>query len=505
MLGAFLRVIRLDSLPPSLFRDEAEKAYNAYSLLKTGKDVSGEFLPLFINVFGVTTSAIYQYVAVPFVWLFGLTEWSARLPAVTVGVLTLVVNYAWVRRARGADVARWATVFLALSPWHVVFSRWAQQGVFLPLLLSGGMYFFTCFVQGRRWLLPFAAACFALSIYAYDVARLFVPAMMFVLLFCYWRELGRRWVETLSSFTVFALLISPVLQLILFQPDAAQARFRAISIFTGNTVPQSAILFLKNYLTHFSPGFLLLHGDAELRHGAGVGVLTAVELVCMLIGLCVLARARRREDWVWVGWILLFPAAASLTKVGIPHALRSIVAVPLLQNVAAVGAVAFISAVRQDRRRAVAMLTFLAVLVSFLPFANAYYMTYAQRSASHWQYGVKEAVQAHRKAPPGTKLVFHHITGAEYLAAFYAKLPPGNLPLSLQDAGYEFSPFNHPLDHLVGSAQFQPQMILTLPYPVTVEGVKTLPIHAPGSTEEVARLIFNRPLVAILEAQAKPK
>ncbi len=90
--AAVLRMVRLDTLPPALFRDEAEKAYNAYSLLTTMRDANGQFLPIFIKVFGVTTSAVYQYATIPFIAVCGLSEWGARLPAAAVGVITVLLT-----------------------------------------------------------------------------------------------------------------------------------------------------------------------------------------------------------------------------------------------------------------------------------------------------------------------------------------------------------------------------------------------------------------------------
>ncbi|GIX45055.1 MAG: hypothetical protein KatS3mg130_1463 [Candidatus Sumerlaea sp.] len=152
LTGALLlRVLFLGSLPPALFRDEAEKLYTAWCLATTGHDAEGRLLPLFIHVFGVTTSAVYQYAAIPFVWLLGLNEWSARLPAAVVGTLTVLFLWLWARRVYGELVANWAALLLALSPWHVVFSRWAQQGIFLPLWLAVGMWAWSNFLRGKRW------------------------------------------------------------------------------------------------------------------------------------------------------------------------------------------------------------------------------------------------------------------------------------------------------------------------------------------------------------------
>jgi hypothetical protein len=43
------------------------------------------------------------------------------------------VLYLWVSREWGRDTAFWAAFWLAICPWCLVFSRWAQQGITVPL------------------------------------------------------------------------------------------------------------------------------------------------------------------------------------------------------------------------------------------------------------------------------------------------------------------------------------------------------------------------------------
>ena len=444
-IGAALRMVRLNSLPPALFRDEAEKLMNGWSLLETGRDLSQQWMPLFINVFGVTTSAIYQYLTVPFIWLFGVNEWSARLPAATVGTLTLAVNYAYMKRERGRDVAFWATAFLLISPWHITFSRWAQQGIFLPLALAAGMLCWRQFLNGRRWALPAAAVCFGLGIYAYDVARVFFPLFMLVLVAFYPRELWRRWRETLVAAVVFAVTVSPVAMLMLNQPAAAQARFSAISIFqSGASTGAIVSVFLHNYFSHLMPPFLLFFGDAELRHGSGVGVLTASEFIAMIAWGYYALRRRRREDAVWLAWFLLFPVAASLTREGVPHALRSIVAIPLMQNMAGAGLHQFLQRFQKgvfaEASRHTAMLY---IIIGFIPFASSYFIFYASKSAFNWQYGVKQALEQIAPFSDSVDHVnFYKVVGAEYLISAYEKIPPRQIQRSgLQETKYRVLPF----------------------------------------------------------------
>lgn len=496
LAGAVLRLARLGTLPPALFRDEAEKAYNAYCLLKTGCDISGHFLPLFINVYGVTTSAIYQYAAVPFMGMLGMNEWSARMPAAFAGIAAIVVNYALLRRERGVSVALWATFFLAFSPWHIVFSRWAQQGIFLPLLLAMGALGLRRFLDGCRAGLPVAAAALAVALYAYEVARVFVPLLLVWMLLLYWREFRARWKQTVVSLGVLGLLSMPVLILLTTQTAEAQARFNKISIFQPDrSFAQVAIQFASNYVQHFSPKFLLLRGDAELRHSAGIGILTGVEFVSLVVGVIVLLRWREKRDLFWLGWLAIFPVAASLTQNGIPHALRCIVAIPAIQNIAAIGIESCLARVPTKHSRQTRAFAVLLGLIAFLPFANSYFVSYKSRSAFNWQYGVKQSLEKLRPLSDKIdRIVFYDVVGAEYFTLFYEKFPPREF-LAHQFAGtkYVFAPFNAPLDQLYADDKSVAAAYITVPGIPGPRGARKVSIAAPGNDpyDFVATLYLN--------------
>src|SRR5437773_2571614 len=93
LLAILLRFYQLGNNPPSIDWDEASTGYNAYSILKTGKDEYGNFLPLSFRSFDDYKPPVYIYLTVPSVAVFGLTEFAVRLPAAIIGVLAVLVIY----------------------------------------------------------------------------------------------------------------------------------------------------------------------------------------------------------------------------------------------------------------------------------------------------------------------------------------------------------------------------------------------------------------------------
>ena len=89
----FLRFWQLDQIPPGLNRDETSIGYTAWSILKTCKDEYGHFLPLSIKSFGDWKLPMSVYLTIPFTAIFGLTNWSTRLPFALAGIVTLFLFY----------------------------------------------------------------------------------------------------------------------------------------------------------------------------------------------------------------------------------------------------------------------------------------------------------------------------------------------------------------------------------------------------------------------------
>lgn len=364
LLAGALRLLRLADFPGALFRDELEKGYTAWELWETGRygklviDPAigsyvrpSELLPAFVDVYGVRTSALYQYASAPWVGLLGLSAASTRLAAALAGVLTVGLVMLWVRRQWGSATALAAGVFLALSPWHLTFSRWAQQGIFVPLFLAGAMLALALALSHRatprtRWLGWLAAGgCAAGAFYAYEVARLFVPLWALLWIGAQGRRLRDHLKPALAGAALFLALAIPVA--VVSSTPEGRARFQRISVFSQEPDTGAALAHAaRNYASHFDPRFLFLSGDANLRHNiSGLGLLHIIEVPGFLFGLWILVRRRKPADLALLGWVVLYPVSSSLTDDGsVPHALRAITGLPALHVLSAVGSVAMLRA-----------------------------------------------------------------------------------------------------------------------------------------------------------------
>ncbi|NJK52228.1 MAG: phospholipid carrier-dependent glycosyltransferase [Leptolyngbyaceae cyanobacterium SU_3_3] len=133
VIALVLRLFRLSENPVSLNQDEAVNGYDAYSLGLTMRDHHGNFLPPMLESFGDWASPTITYLTVPFVKLFGLSEWAIRLPIALLGIATIVLIYIFtVQIFNRKKLGLLAAFLLTIMPWHITLSRWAIPPCIVP-------------------------------------------------------------------------------------------------------------------------------------------------------------------------------------------------------------------------------------------------------------------------------------------------------------------------------------------------------------------------------------
>ena len=110
--------------------------------------------------------------------VFGLTEWSLRLPTVILGIVSIPIFYFLCRRIFDQTTALVGTVLLLVSDWHLLFSQYARYygGVFL----FGTVAYFT-YVEALR---EDSTSLLVLSLASCLFGFLFHPTFLVVPLSC---------------------------------------------------------------------------------------------------------------------------------------------------------------------------------------------------------------------------------------------------------------------------------------------------------------------------------
>ncbi|HEX6977559.1 MAG TPA: glycosyltransferase family 39 protein [Patescibacteria group bacterium] len=451
-LGFLLRVIGLNSVPAGFTPDEASFGYDAYSILKTGKDQWGVSFPLILRSFGDSKLPLYSYLDIPFIAVFGLNETATRLPNAVLGSLALVAVYFLVKKLSTDKTALLASFLVAISPWHIMLSRGAFEANLTTFFLPLGILLF---IEGikRPKLLVVSALVFGLNMFSYHTARLLTPLIVGYLIFNYRKEIKIEKYTLFACVVVFLFLASAVYFYIigssriasssifsLVSGWSAQDRYQAILAGEANIVARTfnnklitlATTFTKNYLSYFSPQFLFTNGPNEGTYGMvpGVGVLYLFDIVS-LVGLIVgLIRGQIKNAGLFIFWVLISPIPASLTTGPGFAANRVAFMMPALQILLAFGLVyLYRRYVLKFPRFYKQAIVFASVIVVFLSFAfNFEKYVYAQRVsyAPSMIYGTKEVVDFISKEEGGKKevIISKSVSEPQIYLAFYKKIDP---------------------------------------------------------------------------------
>lgn len=361
----FLRFYNITKNPISLNIDEVSYGYSAYSVLKTGRDENGVFMPLTFRSIGDFKNPVLIYSLVPSIAVFGLNEFSVRFTTALAGTLTIPAFFLLLLSLiKSKRIALLGAAFLTISPWHIYYSRFASDHILGLFLLILGMYFFQKMLEGRKLWAFFAAVTLVLSMYTYHSQRLFVPVFILTALILNREKLKlRSRIIKVFIFICFVLVL-PLVYLSIF----GGANSRVSMIFLSQDIDytryvimdhlhRSGEMFLlfffwiKRYLNYFQPDFLFFNGLNMTTTGTlGIGVLYLYELPWLILGIVEMVKKKIENKGLIVTWILLGIIPASLTN-NEQNSGRSLIILPMLILIISFGAIRFFQTMDRLKNR----------------------------------------------------------------------------------------------------------------------------------------------------------
>ena len=466
LAAAFLRFNQISSNPPSLTWDEAAWGYNAYSIGIDGKDEFGRFLPLnYLESFGDFKPPLYAYLDVVPVKIFGLNEFSTRFPSALFGTLTVFFTYFLVTRIfinskNKTKYALLASLFLAISPWHILLSRAAFEANIANFLIVFGVWSFLLGIQEKKWGLFVSAISFGLSIYTFNTARVVSPLLVIVLGLIYRKKLLKIKTSVILSLILGFIVILPTLSF-LFSPQA-DLRFKEVNIFSNidtvktanqeilndNNAFYSKIIhnrrllysvdYLKHYFDNLSPLFLFITGDGNPKFSIqDVGQMYIWDIVFFILGIFILVR-KKEDNWFLIPIWLLLAIVPAATARETPHALRIESSLPMFQILTAYGFVTFLEWSKKQNLKLktlnlnlgkiLPLMFYILLFANFSYFYHTYFYQYKYEYSGEWQYGYKESVDFVNKNAGNYKNIYiTNQLGRPYIYyLFYGKVNPSD-------------------------------------------------------------------------------
>jgi len=406
-LGVFLRTWQLTAVPPSLSHDETAIAYNAYSVLTTGRDEYGQPFPLLFRSFDDYKLPGMVYSTIPFAALFKKSELTARLPSAMYGILSIVILYCIAReiligtkKTKLSLFPVFSALFLAIQPWHINFSR--------QLFESNGAVFW--FLLGTLFLLkstrkyPYillAALSYSIALYFYYSVRLVIPFVLLLYFFMQVHTIRKHWKHSLLAGIIGLLIFFP-LGIQMLSPGGRE-RISIVSVTNDpNFIARREIYTLRiaknptliNTII-FNRRVALIQTIAEnygknisLRNlfvsGTGTyGVLFPFEILLIIIGFFGLLALRPFPALLVCVWIFaaFLPGAFSLNQ---PNTLRTLLAAPAFAVLSGLGLALIIHTYRSTKRlRPIISIVLAVLLFSFFYEFPRFYRAYFSDNPMH--------------------------------------------------------------------------------------------------------------------------
>lgn len=420
-LAAALRFSYITYNPPSLNWDEVSHGYNAYSILTTGKDEWGVAFPIIFRAYGDYKLPVYIYLTTIPEKLFGLNAFAVRLPSVLAGIGTVIFTYyLTLELFKKKNLAVLASFLVAVEPWSLFLSRGAFEANLSLFFIVSGIYFFLKSLRKAGSLVT-SVILLGLSVWTYNSTRVFVPLILAVLIFLYRGELlaifRKNKALFFSSLSILVFFFIPMFVQLL-QP-VGQARYGKVSIIDSgaiakidaarassklpsllnrainNKVTYFATSFLKNWISHYSVGFLFSKGGSNYQFSIpGRGIIYWPDVLPIAVGLLWLVIKRSRENIVLLAWFILASIPSAVTNEA-PQVLRAITMLPTPMIITGIGISEVAGWLNRKAKISVTLVTaFYAVLIfGFLEnYLTDYFTNYRMNYSWSWQYGYEQVV-----------------------------------------------------------------------------------------------------------------
>lgn len=365
LVAAALRLPDLTQVPPGPHYDEAANGVLAGDIGLRGQR------PVFISSY-TGKEVLFFYLAGGLMRLLGESVFTLRLTAAFVGLLTIAATY-WLGREMALDrqTVLIAVILLAVSFWHLVFSRLGFRAITQPLLQALLLAALLRGVRGgqRRWLVM-AGVFLGLTGYTYLAARLF-PLLL--LLACWPLLVDRarlplRARQLLQVVVIGAAVLTPLASYFWAHPDAfwvriSQVGSENVALPLGESVMRSLEMFF-------------LVGDPYLRFNIPERPLFNPFWGTLLLvgwGYSLTLLRRVRQDWqrsvllllLLNPIIMLLPTALATSEI-VPSNLRAIGLIPLIFYLPAIGLMVLLRSIESWLQSRMVTVAALAISLTLL-------------------------------------------------------------------------------------------------------------------------------------------
>ncbi|HEX6977563.1 MAG TPA: glycosyltransferase family 39 protein [Patescibacteria group bacterium] len=434
VIGFIIFFVKLESVPKGFYVDEALHGYNAYSILQTGKDEYGKFLPIVFRMYGSYNAPLYIYLTTLPIKIWGLNPYAVRIVASLSGFLSIFVFYFFLKNLKISLVG---SLFFAVTPWLVFQSRVGYEVSLAFFLFCAGSLFLWLSLKKSIYLIP-SAVFLSFSLYAAYTERFIIPPLILFFFVIFRKKILKKenYKNIIISFAILFLTQIPNLMIVftpaffpksdLMSSSAILSQAEKINIFPKLVAFVLSFLreFLSQYVNYFSPRSLFLSNDLDMPEMTPFYVWMVVPY---LIGVVYLWKKRKEDYSKFILLVLLLsPIPAALTKdpLSTHRAMPVVFPISLIIAFGINEVMVFLNKFKPKLLvKSLFVILFLFISLSF--FWRSYFVLFINEKARDFSFGFEELSQLIRKDSETHYIVEDQRIKIPYIElAFFMKIDP---------------------------------------------------------------------------------
>ena len=175
----FITVIyKFGDIPTYIGVDEAGMAYDALNLAEYGTDRYMNSYPLYLTNFGTGQSSLCAYLVALCIKLFGANMISYRLPTLLIYLMSVIVSYLLISKAKNKKMALLFTFLIITCPWNISNARMA-----LDCNLYAGLFMLDLYLLNKakkNYQFFIAGISIGITLYTYSLSWISLPIFLAV-------------------------------------------------------------------------------------------------------------------------------------------------------------------------------------------------------------------------------------------------------------------------------------------------------------------------------------
>lgn len=398
LLGLFLYFYKLGQIPNGLYIDEASPGYNAYSVLKTGKDEYGKPLPILFRFQGLYAPPLYTYMTILPVCTLGLNVFSVRFVAALSGLLSTLVVYKFIKEI-DIKISSWVLTFGSLiyliTPWLLFHSRngyEASLGYFLFTLAN--LYLYKSLTEIKH--LKYALLLLSLSTYASHPYRVLSPILGAAFLILFYKELQIFKNIKKVSMSVLGAIFIQIPYLLIINSNAFSIK-RGLLNVGDHDFSYSIWNFFSQYFTYFSPRSLFFLPDPDPQRSIpDLSVFYVWTIIPFFVGLASLWKNKKLRSYKFI-WLLLILTPIPASLVNDPFSTYR--AMPLLLPITTIMFLGYQKVFKLSGQKIYIILSAVLIFVSGVNLYRSYFILLPVERAVDWDYGNEQLANEIMKNP----------------------------------------------------------------------------------------------------------